>query len=523
MKHTLKVIFFLAATALLIAPSGGWAADGDAQTEALAEEAPAQQIQSLDEPEQAASLTSKADSELIDVNFPNDEVRNIIRSVADMYELNVVIPDTLVGNVSIKLNKVGWKQIFKVVLEPRGFTYVEEDNIIRILSIQERMAEPMETHVFLVNFAKAAELRPAVLPLVNEQMGGRVQVDVRTNSLIVTERPAQLAQVEGIVTRLDRPTEQVMIESKFIEVTDNQMEKLGIDWSSLEKFGGNYAYTSNRTSTYDNNADDVRPALLDDVTKVDTAVLSMDSFSMVLNALKSDTKVELVSNPTIVTMNNTPAMIHIGEEYPIPNYAYNEETGTFEVNGFNYKPIGISLAVVPQVNNTGLINLQVQPEISSMEDTVTFGGASGAEIPIITQRRTSSTVTIKSGYTLAIGGLMESSKNNGQTRVPILGDIPLLGRLFRTDADTEEKRNLVIFITAKILNAEGSTYRDVISQKSLVEMGITASDIPGYAPSAEEEDLYQRLQKAREQAERADAAARARLMLDQVERMKNGQ
>jgi type IV pilus assembly protein PilQ len=239
---------------------------------------------------------------------------------------------------------------------------------------------------------------------------------------------------------------------------------------------------------------------------------------MVLNALQTDNKVELMSNPTVVTMNNTPATIHIGNEYPIPNYRYNEQTGTFEISGFEYKPIGISLDVIPQVNNTGLINLQIKPEISSMNGTVSFGGASGAEIPIITQRRTSSTVTIKSGYTLAIGGLIQSTQSKDGTKVPLLGDIPFLGRLFRSDSDTTDRRNLVIFITAKILDPEGSTYKDVIPQQHLIDMGVGESDIPGFQPDAEQAALYERLQKAKDDADKADQDARARIQLEKMQR-----
>ncbi|MFA5257164.1 MAG: secretin N-terminal domain-containing protein [Opitutales bacterium] len=461
---------------------------------------------------------TSADSDLIDVNFPNDEVRNIIRSVADMNDLNVVIPDTLVGSVSIKLRQVTWRQVFSVALEPLGYTYVEEGNIIKIRSLKDLMMEPMHTQVYIVNFAKATELRPAVAPLVDEVLGGRVQVDARTNALIVTERSTQLLQIEDIIKRLDRPTDQVMIESKFIEVTDTQMSDLGLDWSSLKGYAAQAQFDRTVVREHDNNIDDARPNLYSNLEKVDTAVLSLDAFSMVLNALQTDNKVELMSNPTVVTMNNTPATIHIGNEYPIPNYRYNEQTGTFEISGFEYKPIGISLDVIPQVNNTGLINLQIKPEISSMNGTVSFGGASGAEIPIITQRRTSSTVTIKSGYTLAIGGLIQSTQSKDGTKVPLLGDIPFLGRLFRSDSDTTDRRNLVIFITAKILDPEGSTYKDVIPQQHLIDMGVGESDIPGFQPDAEQAALYERLQKAKDDADKADQDARARIQLEKMQR-----
>jgi type IV pilus assembly protein PilQ len=465
--------------------------------------------------EGAASGTGDA---LIDVNFPNDQIRNIIRSVADMNDLNVVIPDTLSGNVSIKLRRVTWRQVFDVVLEPIGYTYVEDGNIIKIRSIQDLMLEPMQTQVFLVNFAKAAELRPAIMPLIEESKGGRAQVDARTNSIIVTERSSRLKGVDEIIRRLDRPTEQVMIESKFIEVTDTQMEDLGLDWSSMKGLTGSATLGRTDTTTYDNNLADVRPDLPDDFVRVDTAVLSMEKFSLVLNALATDDRVELMSNPTVVTMNNTPASIMIGDEYPIPNYTYNEEQGTFEISGFEYKPIGISLDVTPQVNNTGLINLLIKPVISSRSGSVTFGGASGAEIPIITQRRTSSTVTIKSGYTLAIGGMIQTTVSDVETSVPLLGDIPLLGSLFTNESKSSDRRNLVIFITAKTLDPEGSTYRDVIPQQNLSEMGITENDIPGAAVDPANAELLERLQQARAAAERAEAEARLRMEIERANR-----
>ncbi|HNX05744.1 MAG TPA: type II and III secretion system protein, partial [Opitutales bacterium] len=291
----------------------------------------------------------------------------------------------------------------------------------------------------------------------------------------------------------------------------------GLDWSSMKGLGASAKIDRSDKNTYDNNLEDIPPVLVNDFERVDTAVLSIDKFALVLNALKTGDKVEMVSNPTIVTMNNVPAAIHIGQEYPIPSYTYNAEKGTYEISGFEYKPIGISLDVIPQVNNNGLINLQVKPEISSQNGTVTFGGASGAEIPIITQRRTSSTVTIKSGYTLAIGGLVQSTTSGVNSRIPYLGSIPVLGRLFRSDSDSTDRRNLIIFITAKTLNPEGGSYKDVVSEQSMLDMGLTDADVPGHQVSGEEAELMRRLQAARAQRERAANEARMRVELQQID------
>lgn len=469
----------------------------------------------------SSSQLTRAD-DTISVDFPNEDVRTIIRNVADLYELNVVVPEALVGSVSLKLRGVTWRQVFDVVLEPLNYTWVEDGNIIKIRSLDELMKEPVSTRVFVINFATASEIQSSISPLVDNAAGGRIQVDVRSNALVITERPSRMNGIQAIIERLDRPTEQVMIESKFVEVTRRDEKNLGINWSALNGYELSISdvsreYLSESGSSYTNNRERARgydgPAPIDtniteslfegvnNTTKMDTAVFSASSFNMILSALENNNEVELVSNPTVVTMNNTVAQINIGEEFPIPAYNYNQERGTFEVSGFDYKPIGILLNVTPQVNSAGFINLAIAPEISSRTGEVEFGGAGGASIPIITTRKTESTVTIKSGYTLAIGGLMERRTGVTENKVPVLGDIPIMGRLFKSNSDTLDARNLIIFITAKVLNPDGSTYEDVFSTRTLNEMGISRRDVPGYEPSESETALYERLQTERDALE----------------------
>jgi type IV pilus assembly protein PilQ len=206
-------------------------------------------------------------------------------------------------------------------------------------------------------------------------------------------------------------------------------------------------------------------------------------------------------------MNNTPASINIGEEYPIPEYTYNDERGTFEVSNFEWKNIGINLQVTPQINSAGFINMAVLPEISNRSGEVLFGGASGAVIPIITTRKTTSTVTVKSGYTLAIGGLLEKNAEVIDTKVPIIGDIPIIGNMFSSTAKDIYYRNLIVFITAKILSASGATYEDVFDAKTLHEMGVKPRDIPGQEVSEQEMNLYE---EALEEYERINTELKLR-------------
>ena len=187
----------------------------------------------------------------------------------------------------------------------------------------------------------------------------------------------------------------------------------------------------------------------------------------------------------MVTLNNSEAFINVGEEYPIPSYTYNQEHGSFEVSGFTYKPIGIILKVTPQVNARGFIKLTLEPEVSQQNGTTTFGGAGGASIPIIATRTAKTQVSMKDGYTMAIGGLMRTQTTKGGTSVPVLGSIPLLGRLFSSDTTDEEVTNLIIFITAKAINAEGASPEEIINPNQLRGLGLRRDELPGYRDASD--------------------------------------
>jgi len=182
----------------------------------------------------------------------------------------------------------------------------------------------------------------------------------------------------------------------------------------------------------------------------------------------------------VVTLNNTEATINVGEEYPIPQYTYNQERGSFEVSGFTYKPIGVILKVTPQVNSAGFIKLAVEPTVSSRNGTVDFGGAGGAQIPIIGIRTAKTQVTMKDGYTLGLGGLSETTDIAAKSSVPLLGSIPGIGKLFSSDGKDTTLHNLVVFITARTLRPDGASTGEVFDPRMVREMKITKEELPGF-------------------------------------------
>jgi type IV pilus assembly protein PilQ len=186
-------------------------------------------------PAPTASADAKS-KEVLSVDFPDDDIRAILRNVADLFELNVIMPESLKGKATIKLRDVTWRQIFDNLLKPVGYTYLEEGNIIKVVSNETLQQEPMMTDVFTLNYAKAADIAPTITSLIDGATGGKVVIDQRSNSLVVTTRPSRMTQIRSIIERLDRGTEQVMIESKFVEVTEGKIRNIGVNWSSLSGY-----------------------------------------------------------------------------------------------------------------------------------------------------------------------------------------------------------------------------------------------------------------------------------------------
>ena len=610
----LSVLFTLACAARLLAQTPAPASAKPAATAAAPAAASTVTVQGSEPAHGSASR----DKDTLSVDFPDEDIKSILRNVADLFELNLVVPDTLTGKTSIKLRDVTWRQIFQVILSPVGFTYVEEGNIIKIISNETLLDEPTTTDVIILNSAKAVDIKPTIDGLVDTAKGGKIVIDTRSNALVITERPSRMTRIRATIELLDKATAQVMIESKFIEVTDRDIKNIGVNWASLDRMqfgvgginktfsrssgrgtssGSNTAGVTNAsnnsstnrttgaTTTSGTNNDTTNPSTTGSTTTTNTggitttstssnsgtlltfdantgapiitpipppgavssltttiapstqtnstvsvingtttggtnastantvndaitnglasgastvvndlisltntgstgrlasAVFSASDFNVIISALKTQNNTKIVSNPTIVTLNNTEASINVGEEDPIPNFAYNEQRGTFEVSGFTYKPIGINLKVTPQVNARGDILLKLAPEVSQKNGSTSFGGAGGAVIPIIATRKVSTQVSLKDGYTMGIGGLITSSRDHGGNKVPLLGSIPLLGRLFSSSNVNDSTTNLLIFITARTVSADGASPEEVFSPEAISSVGMTREDLPGH-------------------------------------------
>ena len=489
--------------------------------------------------------------------FPNEDIRTIITGVAKLFNLNVVIPDTLTGTTTLQLHDVTWQTIFKIVLDQVGYAYTIDSTsgptpIILIKNKADVAAEPMETQVQLIGSAKADELAKSLTVFLDttSKPPETISPDTRTNSLIITVHPSKMSYIKEAIDRLDKATPQVFIEAKFVEVNANDDKNLGIDWNIDNQPLGSLAFATQYSvwnglgavqssgalpstgvveQTISNAAASPTPStnlnFLQPSTAIasniraparkalDLALFNQGQYNAVLRALQNITDAKLVSNPTAVTMDNKEVTLYSGTNITVVFPTINNQTGQTQAGSNQTLTVGITMKVLPHVTNTGFINLTLNPTLSRIDpQSDTYFGASYPRVD--TRSLTNAEVSIKDGFTIAVGGLIDDQDSKVTTQVPLLGDIPILGNLFKSTDTIHQRNNLIIFVTARTLSTtEGASYRDVVSPDLMLRSGITADEIPGYYntkrtsdtpgmtyPTKELTDAMDQVQKLRDQA-----------------------
>ena len=409
-----------------------------------------------------APASEPATDESIEISYIEADIQNVLRTLAVKAGVNLILGEEVAGKVTVNLKGVTYEDAMRLIAESKGYAYAKDKNVIRVKSRESLETEPVELRVCTLNYAKAEDVKKTLDPVLTKQ--GKIQVDVRSNTLVLSDTPANLSKLVPLIQSLDTQTPQVMIEAKFVETTKNPRKDLGINWSDTLL---RHELVAGSTTVVDPNTG--KPISGFQWTKPlgnpsgpwmpSTALLDGGQVKLVFSYLSQDADTELLANPRVVTTDNGKASISIATQYPIPNFAFSEQTASLQINGFEYKDIGIILNVLPRINKDDFITLEVTPTASSSTESATLesGGGSSVQIPIINTRTATTTVLIKSGNTLAIGGLMRQDVADNYTKVPLMGDVPLLGPLFRSKSLNKTKRDLLIFLTPTIVRADSQT------------------------------------------------------------------
>ena len=446
--------------------------------------------------------------EKLSLNFQNIEVRSVLQVIADFTGLNIVTSDTVTGNLTLRLKDVPWDQALDIIMQTKGLDMRKNGNIVLIapreeLALKEKQQleaqaqindlEPLQTETFQLNYAKAADILNIVsVGKSGTDTGARFLskrgtafVDPRTNMLFVTDIPSRLEEVRRVIREIDTAVRQVLIEARIVIADDTFSRELGVRFgqqTGATLFNRRYALGSGgslsttpvvslgsgtggltrTTATQtpfelasglasagysDSNQLNVNLPVTNAAGQLALTLINLGSGNLVnleLTALEADNRGKVVSSPRVITGDNQKAHIEQGTEIPYvtPGSANNPATVSF-------KKAVLAIDVTPQITPDGRVIMQVEIRKDSVGQQVNAGN--GFTIPSIDTRNVLTQISVNNGDTAVIGGIYEETIRNDTTKVPFLGDVPVVGNLFKNTSRSSQKTELLIFLTPRIV------------------------------------------------------------------------
>jgi type IV pilus assembly protein PilQ len=397
------------------------------------------------DPAVPASVLSQLAERTMNLDVQGADIRTVLRSIAEFGKVNIVPDRDIEGPVSVRLVNVPWRQALAVVCESASLTYMDRDGVIRVATRKIVLDEdidreaaarkheelmPLETAILPVDYANAEELRKSVAFALSKR--GNAEVDARTNSILITDIAERIEQVRGMVRDLDTETPQVEIVAKLVDVDVTAARQLGISWnienlhSDAERISGSISHKS---------------PVIGATTEMKVGMIrSFGNIDATIEALETKNKANLLSNPSITTVNNRKARILVGKEVPLIVLDQSGNPIT------ELKKVGITLEVTPYINSDGRVTMDLHPEVSDLSSQSTVQGGI-----VFTTTEADTRVMVNDGETAVIGGLISQQETRFEQGVPVLRSIPILGHLFRMSDVRKENRELMIFVTPRIV------------------------------------------------------------------------
>jgi len=401
---------------------------------------------------------------LVSLEYQDADIRDVLQVMAIRSGINIIYGSDVAGTLTISLKNVPFDQAFNTILELKGLTSIPvNNNTIRVLTPQQLVLERSQavtfTKIFPLNYATANEVMSQIDAIRTlEGRKGLTLVDVRTNSLIITDTKEGLESIEKFIKQIDVKPRQVVIEAKIVDINLTDLRSFGINWSyeNVELTPGSELNVNKEAKTIGDIS--VEGGKLTgekaNITSAQSPIPggSLFSFGYISNtqaliarlgAIISQGKGKILSNPRITTLNNKNAKILVGEKVPYKTTTIGAGGTTQE--SWQFLEAGVKLTVTPSISPDGWVILNVQPEVSVPQP------APPGTAPPIKTRQTEATVMVKNNDTIVIGGLISENELRDIQKLPFLGDLPILGYLFKYKSDSKTKTELVIFITPRIL------------------------------------------------------------------------
>ncbi|QDE29796.1 type IV pilus secretin PilQ [Shewanella polaris] len=418
-----------------------------------------------------AKEAKKYNGRSLSLNFQNISVRTVLQIIADYNNFNLVTSDTVEGDITLRLDDVPWDQALDLILQTKGLDKRIEGNILMVapseeLAIREsndlknrqevKELAPLYSEYLQINYAKAVDIAELLKTTDSTLLSSRgsVAVDERTNTLLVKDTTEILENVHRLIEVLDIPIKQVLIEARMVTVKDDVSEDLGIRWGITDQQGsdgtsgtieGATSIANGTIPSVDDRLNVNLPAAASSATSIAFHVAKLADGTILdleLSALEQENKGEIIASPRITTSNQKSAYIEQGVEIP---YVESASSGATTVT---FKKAVLSLRVTPQITPDDRVILDLEITQDSQGTTVSTG--TGEAVAIDTQR-IGTQVLVDNGETIVLGGIYQQNLISRVSKVPILGDIPLVGFLFRNSTDSNERQELLIFVTPKIV------------------------------------------------------------------------
>jgi len=401
-----------------------------------------------------------AENERFTMNVKEMELTELLQMIAAKYRVSIVCSSDVTGKVSVNFYDVTLDEALDAILTVNGLAFTRRGKVIHVhkpAPVEQPKAADKTTKTFRLSWADPAEVVKVLTELKGES--GKVVRSSDHDLVFVQDDPATIDRMAAVVAELDRKPRQVLITTWVMELGDTDLQKMGVNWSSLDsmkvfEFSSDASFeniSKGRTAQDLGTAHNFQQKL---ATSVDlrAGVLSENQFSLLLSFFDTLSKSKVVSEPRVMTIENKPANIVVGTLVPIPLFDFAKDTGNRILSGFQDQKVGTEVIVTPRVHDGGFISLDINPKVDQIIDYIIVNGEK--QRPIVSTRQAKTTVMVRSGDTVVIGGLRDESHTLQGSQVPFLHSIPLIGWLFKNKTEDNRVTDLTIFIRPELFNED---------------------------------------------------------------------
>ncbi len=401
----------------------------------------------------------------VSIDVSDVPIEMVIRQLAEQVDVDFIKSPNVTGNVTVTLTGVSVEEALQSILDVHGCAYIQGENVVRILSREEipEISERLMTETFEIIYADVTEVVKALEKFKSAQ--GSVSSIQGTSHIIVTDTENKVRDIATLIEKIDRITPQVLVEVRIYDITSQDYLDLGIDWyagrrtnlSSNYPINDDITISKSGSDTYINSITDpsLKASFSAGTNKTDDSTQGYLQFGLLnehidifakLRAEQENIDAKLLANPRIMVLDNEKALFDIVTEHP---YVERTITGSTITETVKFKEVGIKLEVTPHVTRDGMVRMRIQPEFGVVITNVQI---SSSDVPVVDTRKVDTIALVQDGHAVVLGGLRKKNTTQRFNKVPLLSDVPILGKLFKFEGESTVVTELVVFITPKIIS-----------------------------------------------------------------------